>query len=216
MNKFKLKNYRAHTIRIRLAELNALIVDTTQPPASRKAIMLKVIDEVLTTVGESSNTKENSKKFLLHVAWHEGDKLTTRKQYKGGPARSFYQFEAWRAKDDFEQGILPDKKKLSILAKICVQSEDSLKSAFKQISAKDKAYPANNLIGLLMESDDHFATCLARYSLMRYPDAIPTTNEGHANYWFDHWKGTLIGGSEGDIEALKEKFITASNEVDAV
>src|SRR4051794_24040813 len=47
----------------------------------------------------------NVKKFLIHVAWHEGDKLQARTQYGGGPGRSFFQFEAYRAKEAVQYAV---------------------------------------------------------------------------------------------------------------
>ncbi len=212
----KFNGLRAHAIRIKLAELNGLNVDPSGTDKQRKAALFKVIDDVLTIIAESESTKGNSKSFLLNVAWHEGARLTTRKQYDNGPARSFYQFEAWRAKDDFEQGVKTDIKKLATLVEITNQPKEKLISAFNQIGSKDKFYPKDNLVGLLMETDDRFATCLIRYSLMRYTESIPTTNVGHADYWFKYWKRELVGGSADDIKKLKEKFVLSANEVQAI
>lgn len=66
-------------------------------PKKRALAFWPIISGCVDDLDESPS--DNTKRFLLHVAWHEGDKLRTRLQYGDGPGRSFFQFEAYRAKE---------------------------------------------------------------------------------------------------------------------
>ncbi|MBY5871332.1 hypothetical protein HFN53_04765 [Rhizobium leguminosarum] len=66
-----------------------------EPDAAKRALAFWPIIVACVNALDSSPS-DNTKRFLLHVAWHEGDKLRTRIQYGNGPARSFFQFEAYR------------------------------------------------------------------------------------------------------------------------
>lgn len=192
-------------------------VNPNDTPINRKISMLKVIDDVLLIIGEKNDTKENIRMFLLHVAWHEGLKLTTRTQDKDvvgdekGPARSFYQFEAHRARDDYMQAVKGFKQRLSALVGVSKQTEIKLNDEFEKLPDKGSYYPKDNLIEELMLSNDAFASCLIRFSIMRFPEKVPDSNIGHADYWFKYWKK-----SDPEPEKVKKAFLDAAKEVDKI
>jgi hypothetical protein len=62
-------------------------VDINASDAARVAAFWALAEKTETALNA------NLKRFLLHVAWHEGRQLRTRTQNGGGPGRGFFQFE---------------------------------------------------------------------------------------------------------------------------
>ena len=157
---------------------------------------------------------DNIKRFLIHVAWHEGGRLTSRIQKTkkngkivDGPARSFYQFEANRAKDAV---LYANKKKLiGKLATVSGSTGKELVNEANKIDDKDHYFPDGNLIKSLLETNDAFGTYLARIAFKKIQAAIDKTNQDHADYWFSYWKVT-----SDDPDKLKKIFVQEANEVD--
>jgi hypothetical protein len=133
-------------------------------------------------------------------------KLTKREQIQG-PARSFFQFEAPRAKD---AGLYAKQKKyLDDLAAVSGESEDQLSVAVSALPDKDSSFPDDNLIHTLLKAADLFGCYLARIAFKKVTAVIPASNSGHAQYWYTYWKVT--GGNE---EKLKKIFEQEAAEVD--
>jgi hypothetical protein len=157
---------------------------------------------------ETEANKDNIKRFLLHVAWHEGAKLTKREQMGGGPARSFFQFEMARAKDAGDYAI--QKNWVGKLAAVSGHTEREIMAGIQGLSA-GSSFPANNLIHTLLKTHDQFGCYLARIAFKGVNAAIPSTITKHAEYWYKHWKVT-----GGDPDTLKKIFAKSADEVDAL
>ncbi|PQO28493.1 hypothetical protein DTL21_28235 [Bremerella cremea] len=185
-------------------------VDTSESPENRVAAMWKIIDKVVSDLdsGNTSSVSLNKKKFLLHVAWHEGAFLKHRKQIGGGPGRSFFQFEAPLAKD----AVLYAKQKnwLGRLASASGKTENELETAANAITGG--SWPDDNAIEESLLESDLFGTYLARIALKRIPQAIPTGNAAHAEYWADHWK--RVFSSPEQRAELIERFENEADDVD--
>jgi putative membrane protein len=78
--------------------------DTTRIGALYALINQTVND--LDSDDPSDDNKTNKKKFMLHLAWHEGAMISTREQGGEGPARSFYQLEREKAIDALDYASL--------------------------------------------------------------------------------------------------------------
>jgi hypothetical protein len=115
-------------------------------------------------------------------------------QYGNGPARSFFQFEAHRAKDALEYA--KQSRCLDELARVSKRSEQELTAATGQPNSP--YFPSSNLIEQLLCTDDLFGAYLARIAFRKEPAAIPTTNAGYADYWHQYWKVT--GGNPSQLK----------------
>ncbi|MDV7397301.1 hypothetical protein RZS08_38225, partial [Arthrospira platensis SPKY1] len=124
---------------------------------------------------------ELARRFLVRVAWHEGDQLRTRVQYRNGPARSFFQIEAARARDDLLR--LAQGRRLAPLASIARASVADLEAAANALPNRP-SYPANNLIRKHLENNDRFGIALARLAFSLIREAIPASIVGQADYWY--------------------------------
>lgn len=195
------------------AAIGPLDITTEPNPGKRATLFFPIVSAVVNDLDKSA--QDNVKRFLMHVAWHEGARLTARIQGGGGPARSFFQFEAYRAKEALilaeSKGFLPK------LATAAGKSESDIKTARNGLPDYDKNdpstsyFPDGNLIKDLLETNDQFGTYLARIEFMRFSAAIGQTNSAHADYWYQYWKRS--GGNEA---ALKATFIQEANEVDGL
>jgi hypothetical protein len=199
------------------ARLGAMFDDIPdEPDAAKRALaFFPIISAVVKDIDSSSTSQDNIKRFLIHVAWHEGARLTTRIQSAGGPARSFFQFEAFRAKETL--AIAHTKGWSGKLAAASGQTEKDLSDAQAQLpdyDPKDSScsfFPDGNLIKTLLETNDSFGTYLARIAFTAFAAAIGNTNAQHADYWYKYWKR-----SGGDETKLKATFIKEAGEVDAL
>jgi hypothetical protein len=196
-------------------------VDTNATDAIRVSMMWQLVSDVVEDMQSQSpaDVNLNIKKFLLHVAWHEGRFLRTRVQdprHPGGPpgpGRSFFQFEPPRAKDavDYAKQKEPDKHWLTLLATRSGQTNYALETASTELHLATD-WPANNLIERLLRENDLFGVYMTRIVLARLPSAIPVGNAGHAQYWADHWK---IGFTPPeDRNELTTRFTNEANAVD--
>lgn len=182
-------------------------VDTSATPQERATQMWTLLGIMGSDLdaADSATARENARRFLLRLTWHEGARLTKREQIGGGPGRGFFQFEMSKAKDGGDYA--KQKKWLPKLAAVSSHSEQNLTAGFGELTAGTD-FPANNLIHKLLRTHDLFGCYLARIALKRLSEAIPTTIEGHAAYWFKHWK---VKGDEGSLTKI---FIAAAKEVD--
>lgn len=171
-------------------------IDTTASSKSRAQAMWKLLTLVTDDFddGQSDQAQGNIRAFLLSVAYHEGAQLRERVQRQDGPARSFFQFEAHRAKD---AGMYANSKDwIGLLVDGLDASEDALISAFQDLpsfgQANSARFPAGNLVERLLRQSDLFGARLARIAFKKVPEAIPSRNNANAiaNYWFKYWKVT--------------------------
>jgi hypothetical protein len=165
--------------------------------------------------------KLNLKKFLLHVAAHEGRELGARTQDGGGPGRSFFQFEPGKALDgmQFAQQQEASRGYLSALSQVSGQSTAALLAAASQL-VLGKPWPAGNLLEQLLGtsplSNDLFAIYLARITLARENTVIGTSLDEHATYWADHWKRVFAPAGPQSRAALLPVFRTAAAKADGL
>lgn len=183
-------------------------IDITAPEQDRARAMYALLGSVVDDLdaAKPADHRENIRRFLLHLAWHESDRLRTRKQYNNGPARSLFQFECLRAKDDLS--FLKSANRLGLLTQSAGSTEAELDTAITALP-NQSAYPAGNLITTLMNQNDLFAARLARLAFRRFTAAIPSDLNGHADYWYTYWKRT-----GGDPVSLKRTFASAAAYVD--
>lgn len=188
--------------------LNSKNIDLTAPEGERAKAMYVLLGQVVEDMDASKppDQRENIRRFLLHVAWHESDRLRTRKQYQNGPARSLFQFECHRAKDELD--FLISTNRLHLLTASAGATESELRTAASHLPVKP-GYPAGNLVTELMEQNDEFAARLARLAFRRIPAAIPSDLNGHADFWYQHWKKT-----GGDPASLKKEFAASAAKLD--
>ncbi len=186
-------------------------VDVNAPDSERKATMQSIIASAASQIDSSPD--DNVKLFLLHVAWYEGMRVTKRLQVGGGPGRSFFQFEAPRAKD----AMLYAKSKgwLPKLSTACGNSSEELEAAGTALP-NSGSWPSGNLIESLLAADnqDLFATLLTRIAFRKVPGSIPPGNQNHAVYWADHWK--IVFESPADRAAKIAQFKANADNADAV
>jgi len=187
--------------------------------------MWSIIHDVIEDLhasGVPDQDKLNIKRFLMHVAWHEGRFLKTRTQDGGGPGRSFYQFEKLKAKDAVDEAkrredAATGQKWLTALATRSGESKEDLVKAAAAL-AQSGPWPDNrsNLIERLLLSNDLFATYMARMALARFEDPVPASSEyeQQAEYWAAKWK--VVFNSDAEREAKKKDFVREAKEVDAL
>ncbi len=218
-HKAALESWRDHLLG-RIGEGVSLLttsnVDTTASDEARvkqfSALASSVVDVV--DKGKSQAVKNNVSKFLLHLCWHESAFLTTRVQGKKGPAKGLAQFEAYRAREAGDLAWQNPAYVKSIVEWSGAMQSD-LRQAFSAIPDDINVpyFPNGNLIANLLGLDsqavDIFCVGLLRIELTRFAEAIPTTNNGHADYWYKYWKR-----SGGDPVALKKRFVEEANRAD--
>jgi len=191
-------------------------VDVAAPDAERVAALWSLLGTAIVDLdqGASSAARTTIKRFLLHVAWHEGAELRTRVQHRGGPARSFFQLEAHRAKDGCQYARSRTwSEKLATAAGRTVEEIDAAAAALPDWQRHDPGssarFPNPNEIEEALRTNDLFAIYLTRVCLKKITEPIPTSNEAQADYWYRHWKRT-----GGDPVQLKQVFKRASERVD--
>lgn len=193
-------------------------VDVAARPGERARQFWDILGHAIdiVDVGVAPEIRARARRFMMHLAWHEGRRLVARVQDNQGPARSFLQLEAHRAKD----GIVYARQKGWLDRFVALAggpvTEAALGTAAEALpnynSADPKAsavFPPGNLIESLLRTVDAFGVAVARSCLRRLPAALPVGAADEAEYWYKHWKIT-----GGDPEALKRTFIDECAEVD--
>lgn len=193
-------------------------VDVGSTKAARVATFWNTLSTVVADLDADATpeARGNVRRFLLHVAWHEGMKLTARKQLANGPARSFFQLEAHRAK---EAGSYADTKGwIARLAGACGRTVDEVRTGIAALPLFDSGnpnasarFPEGNVIEEALRARDLFGAYLARIAFKKVPKPLPSGNAHHAQYWFDHWKVR-----DPDPAKVKKAFEDACDEVDAL
>jgi hypothetical protein len=189
-------------------------VDTSADNPVRVQQLWTLISAVVGDLDDSGNL-DNKKRFMLHLAWHEGARITAREQGGGGPARSFYQLEREKAIDavDFAntQGWVG---KLADAAGLGSANTQPILDAWNELKQdpNNPSFPDNNLIEQNLHINDLFGTYMARIALKRITDPIGTSNQEHAQYWADHWK--IKFDSDDQKAQLIAAFKQEADEVD--
>lgn len=181
------------------------LIDEKQPAPARVSAFWSILGQVVESLdaGRDKATQDNIRRFLLHVAWHEGMLLTKREQLSGGPGRSFFQFEAYRAKETLQYAA--KKGLLDLLAGGDAALVAELPAAtdelpdFQAGKVSCSFFPDGCRIEALLTGDDGFGARLARIAFRMIPAAIPADNAGHAEYWYKWWKRT--GGDQAKLVA---------------
>ncbi|MEO5337819.1 MAG: hypothetical protein H7841_13145 [Magnetospirillum sp. WYHS-4] len=189
-------------------------VDVTQPLATRVATFWDLLGQMSADLDGASQpaAQDNAKRFLLHVAAHEGAMISLREQMAGGPARSFFQFEAHRAKDTLTYAQpRPFMAKLAAVGGCSVDDLAAATAALPSYGTPDAPFfPDGNLVQDLLAGNDLFGIYLARVAFKKIPAAIPVGNAAHGQYWYQYWK---VSG--GDPSQLVATFAQEADKVDA-
>jgi hypothetical protein len=193
-----------------------LNVDPSAPPEERVAQFWTILGSVVGDLDSAASAAVRAiiERFLLHVAWHEGAKLTARAQFGDGPARSFFQLEAHRAKDaaDYAQ-VKGWVGKLATAAGVSDAEITAAAAALPSFDPNDPdasaKFPSPNAIGDALGKNDLFGAYLTRIAFKKVPEAIPETNAEQAAYWYDNWKR-----SGGDPQQLQQIFKAESDAAD--
>ena len=185
-------------------------VDTEGSDAERIRSIYRLISVVVEDLDQGGvHTPEYrrvTKKFLATVALRES-RIKTRVQNANGPARSFFQIEAHRAKDCCAEA--QERGWLATLAAACGRTEPELAAAAAALPDWDAAdpaasarFPAGSLIEECLRTNDLFGVYMTRICLRRLPQLIPADSRAQACYYYDHWK--VEGGDECDLKARFE------------
>ena len=135
-------------------------VDTGADDSTRVHQMWDIIGTVVTALGDAGNVA-NKKKFMLHLAWHEGDRITARIQGGNGPARSFYQIERERAIDAVSYAR--DNDWVGVLADAAGLGSDHTQPILNALDELNQdpsnpTFPSGNLIEEKLRAVDLFGT----------------------------------------------------------
>lgn len=192
-------------------------VDIEAKPAERARQFWQLLGQALAIVdvGVAPEVQARARRFMLHVAWHEGGRLLDRMQKKG-PARSFFQLEAHRAKD----GVLYARQKgwLGRLVALAAgpiteaglsAEGDALPSYDPEDPNTSAKFPPGNMIESQLRTFDPFGVAVARICLRKIPAPLPEGAKAEADYWYEHWK---VNG--GDADVLKRTFVAECAEVE--
>ena len=133
--------------------------ETTAPPPNvdtgasnqDKATSLWNILNLVTSDLDAPDAQDNTKRFMMYIAWHEGQGLTHRVQQPNGPALSFFQIQGASAQTAYNSHSMTDDL-LTKLASLTGSSHDSLQAGFEALTGS-ASFPAGNLIGTLLGSD---------------------------------------------------------------
>lgn len=188
---------------------------------NRVAAMWALLTTAVNDLSSSDTeiNRDNFRRFLLHVAWHEGSFLKQRVQQPTSPSRpgrSFFQFEPLRAKEAvlYAQQLESSRGLLTKLAQVSGKTKDELKTSANAINT---VWPAGNLLEDLLsggQANDLFASYLARIAFMQIPEAIGYTLSAHAAYWAKYWK--RVFNPPSDQVVLEKRFQQEATTVDAL
>ncbi|MDB5269098.1 MAG: hypothetical protein JWP58_2138 [Hymenobacter sp.] len=167
---------------------------------------------------ENEISKDNLRRFLLHVAWHEGAFLKQRKQNPVGPGRSFFQFEPLRAKEAVAYAKRREgaDKFLTELARVGNCTAEALEKAAADIG---QSWPADNLLQDLLggaKANDLFGIYLARIAFAAIPGVIGSGPAAHATYWADNWKRVFDQSGPNTRPKLLARFEQEATVVDGL
>ena len=192
-------------------------VDTNASDQDRATALWNVVN-VVTADFDAAGTPDNTSRFMMYIAWHEGDRLTQRIQQQGGgvtgPARSFFQIQGASAQTAYNSSSMTDTR-LSTLAGFTGQTVDAIEAGFQALTSS-ASFPDGNLIATLLEQSDIFGAYVARALLWTFKAPLPqpaippvALYQPQADYWFQYWHG-----GAGDADTLKQQFKDHCAQVD--
>ena len=188
-------------------------VDTSASDQDRATAMWNVVSTVATDF-DAAGSQDNTQRFMMYIAWHEGNQLLQRVQGGGGPARSFFQIQGASAQTAYNSSSMTDTR-INTLASYTGSKSADLISAFESLTSS-ASFPDGNLIGTLLGGSDIFGGYVARALLKTFPAALPQPSvppvalfQPQADYWFQYWHGGV-----GDADTLKQAFKDHCAQVD--
>lgn len=107
---------------------------------------------------------------------------------QGGPALSFWQVEPATAEDNISNFL----KFRSVEAAKILQACGMV------------ALPAGDMIRKMLERNMAFACAMARVKYYRIKEPIPSSLDGKANYWKQHYN---TAGGAGSVEEFKNNYL---------
>lgn len=192
-------------------------VDTTSSDQDRANALWNVVSTVAADFDPIAN-RDNTQRFMMYIAWHEGARLTQRiQQGRGGaagPGRSFFQIEGASAQTAYNSSSMTDDR-INTLAAFTGSTHDAIISAFEALTSS-ASFPPGNLIATLLETSDIFGAYVARALLWTFAAPLPQPAlppvalfQPQADYWFQYWHGGV-----GDADSLKQAFKDHCAQVD--
>ena len=144
-------------------------VDTNASDQDRANALWNVVSSVAADFDSPAN-RDNTQRFMMYIAWHEGAQLTTRVQ-QAGPARSFFQIQGASAQTAYNSSSMTDNR-INTLATFTSSTHDAIVTAFEALTAS-ASFPSGNLIATLLESSDIFGAYVARALLWTFSEPLP-------------------------------------------
>lgn len=192
-------------------------VDTSASDQNRATALWNIVNAV-TSDFDAAGTPDNTSRFMMYIAWHEGARLKYRVQQLGGgatgPALSFFQIQGASAQTAYNSSSMTDDR-LNTLAAYTGVSHDAIVAGFESLTAS-ASFPVGNVIATLLQQWDIFGAYVARALLWTFPAPLPqpapppvALYQPQADYWFQYWHGGV-----GDADTLKEQFKQDCGEVD--
>jgi hypothetical protein len=208
-----LKNWHAQIGHVFLRSFDAPApppnVDINASDQDRATALWNVVS-VATADFDAGGTPDNTSRFMMYIAWHEGARLKFRIQQTGGggtgPARSFFQIQGASAQTAYNSSSMTDDR-INVLASYTGSTHDAIVAGFQALTAS-ASFPDGNLIATLLEQSDIFGAYVARALLWTFPAPLPQPAvppvalfQPQADYWFQYWHGGV-----GDADTLKQQF----------
>lgn len=208
-----LKGWHTHIGRVLLGSFDIPVaptnVDTNASDQDRVTAMWKIVG-ITTADFDAGGTPDNTSRFMMYIAWHEGARLKYRIQQLGGgvtgPARSFFQIQGASAQTAYNSSSMTDDR-INALASYTGSSHDAIVAGFQALTSS-ASFPDGNLIASLLEQSDIFGAYVARALLWTFPAPLPQPPlppvaqfQPQADYWFQYWHGDV-----GDADTLKQQF----------
>ncbi len=188
------------------------LIDLSAPAPRRVQQFSSVQKAVLARSDPGGTAASTVESFLLHVAWHESARLTTRTQWQQGPARGLFQMEPVRVREAIEYARTRGfETALVVEARTDVTT---LRAAAVALPTTGTTWPSGSLAEQWLLTHDEFAILLARIALKKIPIPIPSAIELQAHYWADHWK-RVFPSPAARTQALRT-FRDESLEVDTL
>lgn len=149
-----------------------------------------VIKPVLEKMGAESEAAEE---LLLGTALQESLFLRYRRQMGGGPAVSYFQMEP-ATHNDIWDNYLKYRKELAAMA-----------ISFLSSVSADKIAE--------LESNDEYATAMARIHYMRVPASLPKAGDvsEQANYWKQYYNTSLGKGKPQEYIEKWQHYLSEEN-----
>jgi len=151
-----------------------------------KATVLEDIKDTLLLLDEEIPYTQEAFELVSGTMAHESVGFKYRKQLGGGPALGLCQMEPFTFNDCVESYLVyrPD-----------------LYHLITEVAGVSDLYPQ------LLETNDRLATCMCRVRFLRAKGTIPTTLEGQANYWKQHYNTYLGKGTVDEYLVNYNRFV---------